>query len=71
MSQIQLPFLMEYKTGETCPLSGHYGFAGHQDGSVGCHPTSDERDIPMHFGDTFPPVKHCQKGAYWVYVRPL
>ncbi len=60
-----------YKTGEKCLLSGHYKFMGHTDGSIGCHETSDERDIPMHQGDTFPPVKHCRKGAYWDYSRPL
>ena len=62
---------MKYKTGELCPQTGHYSFAGHIDGSIGCHETSDERDIPMYRGNTFPPVKHCQKGAYWVYARPL
>ena len=59
------------KTGEICTKSGHYRFSGHTDGSVGCHPTSDEQDIPMVEGRTFPPIKSCGKGAYWTYVRPL
>lgn len=59
------------KTGETCTFSGHYKFAGHTDGSIGCHPTLDESDIPMYKGNTFPPIKSCGKGAYWTYVRPL
>ena len=62
---------MRYKTGEVCPLSGHYKFVAHTDGSVGCHETLDERDIPMRQGETFPPVKHCGKGAYWIWTRPL
>lgn len=59
------------KTGEICTKSGHYRFAGHTDGSIGCHETLNERDIPMKAGERFPPVKHCQKGAYWEYSRPL
>lgn len=59
------------KTGEICQVSGHYRFSGHIDGSIGCHETSNEQDIPMHKGDPFPPVKHCQKGANWTYVRSL
>ncbi|MBI1828721.1 MAG: YjzC family protein [Thaumarchaeota archaeon] len=64
---------MKYRTGELCPRSGHYAFVGHIEGRgrPNCHPTSDERDIPMHQGDHFPPVKSCQEGAYWTYVRPL
>jgi len=58
-------------TGETCTRSGHYKFSGHMDGSVGCHPTLDEQDIPMHEGKTFPPIKSCGKGAIWTWVRPL
>ncbi len=59
------------KTGEICTISGHYRFAGHTDGSRGCHETINEQDIPMRVGETFPPVKHCRKGAYWTYSRPL
>lgn len=59
------------KNGETCTKSGHYKFAGHTDGSKGCHPTIDEQDIPMTVGKTFPPIKSCNKGAFWTWVRPL
>ena len=57
--------------GETCTKSGHYKFAGHPDGSTGCHPTADEMDIPMTVGKTFPPIRSCGKGAIWTWVRSL
>ena len=59
------------KTSEICQTSGHYKFSGHTDGSSGCHPTSNESDIPMYRGNPFPPIKSCGKGAIWTYVRPL
>lgn len=59
------------KTGEICQTSGWYKFSGHTDGSIGCHPTKDEQDIPMKAGNHFPPIKSCEKGAYWTYIRPL
>ena len=57
------------KTGEICERSGVYRFAGHTDGSVGCHPTSEEMEIPLSKGETFPPIRSCGKGAYWTFVR--
>lgn len=59
------------KTGETCTMSGHYKFAGHTDGSIGCHPTLNESDILIVKGNTFPPIKSHGKCAYWTHVRPL
>ena len=59
------------KTGEICSTSGHYKFAGHTSGKIGCHPTSDEKDIPMKSGNRFPPIRSCEQGAFWMYVRPL
>ena len=60
-----------FHTGEICQMSGHYKFVRHMDESIGCHETTDERDIPLHRGDPFPPVRHCEKGAIWTYSRPL
>ena len=59
------------KTGEICQTSGWYKFAGHTDGNIGCHPTIDEQDIPMKSGNRFPPIRSCERGAYWNFVRPL
>lgn len=56
-------------TGEICQRSGIYHFAGHMGGGTGCHPTSEERDIPLSKGETFPPIRSCGKAAYWTFVR--
>ena len=57
------------KTGEVCQFSGTYGFVTHADGTIGCHPTSEEMDIPLDVGDRFPPIKSCKKGAFWIFLR--
>ena len=57
------------KTGEVANVSGIYRFAGHVDGSKGCHPTQDEREIPLAHGETFPPIRSCKKAAIWQFVR--
>lgn len=57
-----------YKTGEICTISGNYRFAGHIGGSTGCHPTSEERIIPLEYGERFPPIRSCSVGAYWSLV---
>gem|GEM_PF-797359 len=56
-------------TGEICQRSGIYGFAGHVDRTTGCHPTSEERQIPLSKGERFPPIRSCGKAANWVFVR--
>jgi len=57
------------KTGEVCQRSGIYRFSGHTDGSIGCHPTYEEGEIPLSRGETFPPIRSCKKGAFWTFVR--
>ncbi len=57
------------KTGETCHQTGIYRFAGHTDRSVGCHPTSEEHEIPLSNGETFPPIRSCGKGVFWQFIR--
>jgi len=57
------------KTGEICQRPGIYDFVRHVDGSAGCHPTSEEKMIPLSKGDTFPPIKSCKKGAIWTFVK--
>lgn len=58
-----------YKTGEKCVESGIYGFDGYLDGSAWPAPTSEERQIPLSAGETFPPIRSCNKGCYWKLVR--
>ena len=57
-----------YKTGEVCVVPSNYRFVKHTDGTVGCHPTWEEYTIPLGYGDRFPPLRHCGKGAYWKLV---
>lgn len=57
-----------HKTGEICTVTGNYKFAGHVDGTIGCHPTWEEQVIPLDYGDRFPPIRSCGKGAYWQLV---
>lgn len=53
------------KTGETCLITGSYSFDGYTDGTQSPPPTSEEKVIPMEAWETFPPVKSCNKGAWW------
>jgi hypothetical protein len=57
------------KTGEIADRSGVYRFAGHLGGGMGCHPTAEEKEIPLAKGERFPPIRSCQKGAQWEFVR--
>ena len=58
-----------YRTGETCPRRGIYGFDGYLDGTSTPSPTAEEREIPLSRGETFPPIKSSEKACYWVFVR--
>ena len=33
--------------------------------------TADERVIPLQKGETFPPIRSCNKGAWWRYIGSL
>jgi hypothetical protein len=55
------------KTGEICTVEGKYLFDGYTDGSTYPPPTLEERVLDgMERGDTFPPVRSCNKGAWWL-----
>lgn len=56
-------------TGEIAERSGIYAFAGHVGGGTGCHPTNEEREIPIAKGERFPPIRSCGKAANWDFVR--
>ena len=60
---------MKYKTGEICPLTGTYRWAGHADGTISCSVTHEEYTIPMTLGNPFPPTRHCEKAAFWEFLR--
>jgi hypothetical protein len=54
------------KTGDICTTKGQYGFDGYTDGTSYPSPTPEERTIPMDKSDTFPPVRSCNKAAWWL-----
>lgn len=54
------------KTGETCTSKGDYLFDGYLDGTTSPSPTSDELVIPLSVGETFPPVRSCDKACWRV-----
>ncbi len=57
---------MRCKTTEKCTKAGTYDWDGYTDGTRTPSPTAQEKSIPMDVGDTFPPVRSCNKGAYWL-----
>lgn len=54
-----------YKTGDTAPQTGRYQFVSYTDGTTSPSPTAEERIIPLSRGEVFPPIRSCNKGAYW------
>lgn len=62
------PVGQTYRTGDTAPVSGIYESVGHTDGSA-CVATTEERQIPLERGETFPPHRSESKGVLWRYLR--
>lgn len=56
------------KTGDTAPNTGRYQFVRYTDGSTTPTPTAEERVIPLQRGETFPPVRSCNKSAWWQFI---
>lgn len=54
-----------YKTGEQAPQTSNYQFVSYTDGSITPSPTAEERIIYLTRGETFPPIRSCNKAAYW------
>lgn len=58
------------KTGQKCERSGHYLFVRYVSAPPGTKaPTANERDIPMSYDETFPPIKSTGQAAWWKWVR--
>lgn len=57
-----------YGTGEKAPVKGDYRFDGYTDGLSNPKPTDKEMVITLDKGDTFPPIRSSNKGAYWIKV---
>ncbi|NVB40911.1 YjzC family protein [Pseudenhygromyxa sp. WMMC2535] len=58
-----------YKTSDQCATSGQYAFKKYVDGTTTPSPTQEERVIPLTRGETFPPIRSCNKAAYWSLLR--
>lgn len=58
-----------FKTGQECNESGVYRFDGYTDGTSTPAPRSEEREIPLSRGETFPPIRSASKGCYWKLAR--
>jgi hypothetical protein len=54
-----------YKTGDTAPQTSYYDFVRYTDGTTSPPPTNEEQVIHLSRGETFPPIRSCNKGAWW------
>jgi len=59
---------MLYKTGDQAPQTGSYRFVRYTDGTTYPPPTAQERIIPLSRREVFPPIRSCNKGAYWQQI---
>ncbi len=60
-----MPLGTIYKTGGVSPQSAYYKWIKYTDGTSLPFPTSTEREIFLDKDSIFPPIKSCNKGAYW------
>ncbi len=54
-----------YKTGQISPANAYYEWSKYSDGTYTPSPTSEERKIHLENGEVFPPIRSCNKGAFW------
>lgn len=54
-----------YKTGQISPANAYYEWSGYSDGTYTPSPTAEERKIRLEKGEVFPPIRSCNKGAFW------
>ena len=54
-----------YKTGQVSPANAYYEWVKYSDGSILPSPTREERTIHLSNGEIFPPIRSCNKGAFW------
>ena len=59
----------KFKTGEKCTTSGSYVFDGYTPGPSSPEPTQEERVILLSRGETFPPIRSANRGAWWKLQR--
>jgi len=54
-----------YKTGQVSPAHARYAWDGYTDGTRFPYPTNEEKIITLENGEVFPPIRSCNKGAWW------
>lgn len=54
-----------YKTGDKAPYTGTFYWVRYTDGTTTPAPTAQESAIQLTVGETFPPIRSCNKGAVW------
>jgi len=54
-----------FKTGETSPYSSWFRFDGYVDGTWSPAPTTEEQEIYLTTGETFPPIRSANKACWW------
>ncbi|MCB8991834.1 MAG: YjzC family protein [Ardenticatenaceae bacterium] len=54
-----------FKTGDKVTITGRYEFVQYTDGTTTPTPTVEERIVPLEYGETFPPIRSANKGAWW------
>ncbi len=57
--------MMRYKTGQKAPRTSTYAWVCYTDGTQVPLPTKEEMSIRLTRGETFPPIRSCNKAAYW------
>lgn len=57
-----------YKTGQLSPASANYDWDGYTDGTKTPSPTNEEKKISLSKDEVFPPIRSCNKGAYWKMI---
>lgn len=55
----------QYKTGEEAPFTGDYVFVRYVDGTTTPAPTANEKEIHLERKENFPPIRSCNKAAWW------
>ena len=66
-----IPYLIEYHTGELAPYSGSFKLLRHdlrflkRLRKVSCSLKSNERKVPLSRGDPFPACRRCNTNVIW------
>ena len=60
----------QFKTRETCEITGRYRFRGYLDGTKEPPPGAKERKIRIVAGQTFPPIESSEKECWWKLIVP-